>query len=51
MREFQQAETVVLVREVDGADGATFPGCCEVLDEGVVAAGVAPTLDAPDIGA
>lgn len=51
MREFQQAEAVMLVREVDGADGATFPGCGEVLDEGVVAAGVAPALDAPDVGA
>lgn len=51
MREFQQAETVMLVREVDSADGATFPGGCEILDEGVVAAGVAPALDAPDVGA
>ena len=37
--------------EVDAADRAPFPRRGEVLDEGVVAARVAPALDAPDVGA
>ena len=50
MAEFQRAQPVVLVRKVDAADGSAFPRRSEVLDEGVVAARVAPALDAPHVG-
>ena len=50
MAEFQRAQPVVLVREVDTADGSALPRCGEVLDEVVVAACVAPALDAPHVG-
>lgn len=51
MAEFQRAKAVMLVREVDAADRSALPRRSEVLDEGIVAARVAPALDAPDVGA
>ena len=49
--EFEGAEAVVLVREVDAADRGAAPEGGEVLDEAVVAAGVPPAFDAPDVEA
>ena len=51
MTQFQGAQPVVLVREVNAPDGLAAPQRGEVLDEGVIGAGVAPAFDTPDMAA
>lgn len=51
MRKLQRTQPVVLMRKIQAADRAPQPQRCEVLDERVVAPGIAPALDAPHIRA
>ena len=50
MAKLQEARTVMLMGKIKRANRLSVPGSGEVLDECIVAASIAPSLDAPYVG-